>query len=119
MGRTRRAPHGFPPAFIDEVSHLISQNAGGPMPEPVVPPDPAAPGALFRGETTAVCVESDGRVASAAPAPALLVPGAFNPVHAGHWGLAEVAARLTGTAAAFELSVTNVDKPPLGPDEVR
>jgi nicotinamide mononucleotide (NMN) deamidase PncC len=76
-------------------------------------------GALFRGEVEAVCVEPDGLVRTDAPAPRLAVPGAFNPVHAGHWGLADVAARLTGLAPAFELSVTNVDKPPLGPEEVR
>jgi nicotinamide mononucleotide (NMN) deamidase PncC len=75
--------------------------------------------ALFRGEVAAVCVEPDGRVRTDAPAPRLVVPGAFNPVHAGHWGLAEMAERLTGFSAAFELSVTNVDKPPLGPEEVR
>jgi hypothetical protein len=33
--------------------------------------------------------------------------------------LAEVGGRLTGTGADFELSVTNVDKPPLGEEEVR
>jgi hypothetical protein len=85
--------------------------------ERTVAPGPLA--AFFRGETDAVCVESDGRARAGGPAPALLVPGAFNPVHAGHWGMAEVAARLTGSAAAFELSITNVDKPPLDPDEVR
>ncbi len=75
--------------------------------------------ALFRGEVAAACVESDGRVRAGVPAPRLVVPGAFNPIHAGHWGLAEVAGQLTGLTAAFELSVTNVDKPPLGPEEVR
>jgi nicotinic acid mononucleotide adenylyltransferase/nicotinamide mononucleotide (NMN) deamidase PncC len=75
--------------------------------------------ALFRGEINAACVESDGRVRTGAPTPALLLPGAFNPIHAGHWGLADAAAKLTGSSAAFELSVTNVDKPPLGPGEVR
>jgi hypothetical protein len=79
--------------------------------------DPLA--ALVRGEGAAVCVEVDGRMRVGGPAPALLVPGAFNPVHGGHWGLAEVAARLTGSAPAFELSVTNVDKPPLAPEELR
>jgi hypothetical protein len=79
--------------------------------------DPLA--ALLRGEVAAACVECDGRLRANAPAPKLLVPGAFNPVHAGHHGLAEVGAKLTGLAAAFELSVTNVDKPPLGADEVR
>jgi len=75
--------------------------------------------ALLRGERGAVRVEGDGRIGADAPAPTVVVPGAFNPIHAGHWGLAEVGARMTGSAAAFELSVTNVDKPSLGADEVR
>jgi nicotinamide mononucleotide (NMN) deamidase PncC len=75
--------------------------------------------ALVRGEVAAVVVENDGRIRTDAPAPRLVVPGAFNPVHGGHWGLAGAAARLTGLSAAFELSVTNVDKPTLGPEEVR
>jgi hypothetical protein len=80
-------------------------------------PDPLA--SFLRGEAAAVCVESDGRVRGPGAAPKVLVPGAFNPAHEGHWGLAGVAARLTGAAAAFELSVSNVDKPPLAAEEVR
>ena len=52
------------------------------------------------------------------PAKALL-PGSFNPVHRGHWELAAVAERLLGQAVAFELSVANVDKPPLAAEEIR
>lgn len=50
--------------------------------------------------------------------PALLLPGAFNPVHAGHWGLAETARDLLGGEVAFELSLHNVDKPELDAAEV-
>lgn len=74
---------------------------------------------FLRGVTSTTCVELDGRVRSDAPWPMLLVPGAFNPIHQGHWQLAEVAARRTGRVPAFELSVTNVDKPPLADAEVR
>src|SRR5205823_10578120 len=51
--------------------------------------------------------------------PAVLLPGSFNPVHAGHWGLADVAARLLRAEVAFELSLENVDKPPLTVEEVQ
>ncbi len=74
---------------------------------------------FLHGELPAVCVEPDGRFNPQAPPPRLLLPGAFNPVHAGHWGMADAAARRTGLPAAFELSVVNVDKPPLTPEEVR
>lgn len=43
--------------------------------------------------------------------PRALLPGSFNPVHDGHWGLAQAAARRLGHPVAFELSVRNVDKP--------
>jgi nicotinamide mononucleotide (NMN) deamidase PncC len=75
--------------------------------------------ALLRGEIAALCAEVDGRLRTDAPPPAALLPGAFNPVHAGHWGMAAAAARRTGRSVAFELSVVNVDKPPLAAEEVR
>jgi hypothetical protein len=40
-------------------------------------------------------------------------PGAFNPLHAGHRGMAAVAEEMLGAAVDFELSILNVDKPPL------
>ena len=47
------------------------------------------------------------------PTPKLLFPGAFHPFHSGHRLMAEVAARRLGGPVAFELSIANVDKPPL------
>jgi hypothetical protein len=75
--------------------------------------------ALLDGRLSALCVERDGRLHADAPRPLLLLPGSFNPIHHGHRTLAEVAARLAGMAAAFELSIVNADKPPLAAEEVR
>jgi hypothetical protein len=47
------------------------------------------------------------------------MPGSFNPVHAGHVSLARVAEELRQQPLAFEISVTNVDKPPLADRTVR
>jgi Cytidylyltransferase-like len=67
----------------------------------------------------AVCVEPDGIIRVADLRPTAILSGSFNPLHEGHRRLAEVAARRLGTPVAFELSVFNVDKPPLDDDEVR
>jgi hypothetical protein len=48
----------------------------------------------------------------------VLLPGSFNPLHEGHRGLADVASEIAGAPATYELSVVNVDKPPLDLPEV-
>ncbi|HYO25422.1 MAG TPA: hypothetical protein VEQ85_10800 [Lacipirellulaceae bacterium] len=53
-----------------------------------------------------------GALSSDAPLP-VVFPGAFNPVHAGHLRMAAAAEARLGLPAAWELSVTNVDKPAL------
>lgn len=74
---------------------------------------------LLAGELDRVTAEPDGRMRVLAPRPRVLLPGSFNPVHAGHALLARVAEELSRQPLAFEISVTNVDKPPLAGDMVR
>ena len=47
-----------------------------------------------------------------------ILPGAFNPVHHGHWQLLDAAASFLGCPVVFELSIDNVDKPVLCASEV-
>ncbi len=42
-----------------------------------------------------------------------IFPGAFNPLHDGHRRMAELAGALLGLPVEFEISIENVDKPPL------
>jgi len=74
---------------------------------------------LLAGELDRVTVQPDGQMMLSAPQPLVLLPGSFNPLHEGHVLLARVAEELRQQPLAFEISVTNVDKPPLAGETVR
>ncbi|HVZ07166.1 hypothetical protein [Rhodopila sp.] len=74
---------------------------------------------LLGGEHDRVSVHPDGQMALLAPPPAVLLPGSFNPVHDGHVSLARIAEDVRQCPVAFEISVINVDKPPLARETVR
>jgi nicotinamide mononucleotide (NMN) deamidase PncC len=76
-------------------------------------------GAFLAGKLPALCVAPDGRMLAGVPAPKVVLPGSFNPLHEGHTALAAAGARLAGAPAAFEMTVVNADKPPLPEGEVR
>ncbi|MCE2404653.1 MAG: hypothetical protein J4F43_05785 [Dehalococcoidia bacterium] len=70
------------------------------------------------GGVSRLVVEQDGRMREGAPVPGAVLAGSFRPLHDGHTELASVAAETLGMPVTFELSVTNVDKPPLQGREV-
>src|SRR5713101_3806852 len=74
---------------------------------------------LLAGELDRVTVQPDGQMMLSAAQPFVLFPGSFNPLHEGHVLLAPVAEELRQQPLAFEISVTNVDKPPLAGETVR
>ena len=74
---------------------------------------------LLAGELDRVTVQPDGQIMLSAPQPFVLFPGSFNPMHEGHVLLARVAEEVRQQPLAFEISVANVDKPPLAGETVR
>ena len=73
---------------------------------------------LIAGDIDTVTVELDGNMSPDQPLDAPLLPGSFNPFHRGHEGMADAAREILGTEVVYELSVTNVDKPPLSKQEI-
>src|SRR5918911_1609466 len=85
----------------------------GEQPQVATEPAPGLLAAFQRGEVSHVCQEADGRLRADGPPPPALLCGSFNPLHAGHLKLAEVARIRLGVPVAFELGAVNADKPPL------
>jgi nicotinamide mononucleotide (NMN) deamidase PncC len=75
---------------------------------------------LFLGTATAVAISADppaaaavARIGKSGDTQAVVFPGAFNPFHSGHERMAQIAATRYAAPVTFELSIANVDKPPL------
>jgi len=73
---------------------------------------------LLSGEVNSVSVDADGVMSVDATVGGALLPGSFSPLHDGHRELARAAGDMLGTEVCFEISVVNVDKPPLAKEEV-
>jgi len=78
---------------------------------------PGGVAALIGGGAPVRLDFADGGWAAApdAPPPTALLPGSFNPAHAGHMAMAAEAERLLGARPVFEIALRNADKPPIDP----
>jgi nicotinamide mononucleotide (NMN) deamidase PncC len=74
---------------------------------------------LVAGDLARLTVLPDGACLVDAPVPRGVLAGSFNPLHAGHDELARIAGSIIGGRVSFEISATNVDKPPLDSAELR
>jgi nicotinamide mononucleotide (NMN) deamidase PncC len=68
---------------------------------------------LLSGATTIAEARETGEVDSSERAGRVVFPGAFHPRHDGHRAMAKLAAERTGRPVDHELSIVNVDKPPI------
>lgn len=73
---------------------------------------------LLAGDVASVTVDPDGSMLVDETVSNPLLPGSFSPLHYGHQELAAVAEKELGVPFAYELSVVNVDKPPLEEEEI-
>ncbi len=76
-------------------------------------------GLLLAGELDGVEMHLDGVIGPEVErGQRLFLSGSFNPLHEGHERLAAAAGQLSGRRPSLELSIENVDKPPLQRSEV-
>ena len=75
--------------------------------------------ALSEGHVGHVVVGSDGSQTADGTFSGGALSGSFNPLHRGHTRLTSAASAILGAPVAYEISITNVDKPPLELGEVR
>jgi len=65
---------------------------------------------LLEGRVGTITIGPDGTQQIDDPPAGAILSGAFNPLHAGHLGMAAAAATFCGTPVAFDLAVRNADK---------
>jgi len=73
---------------------------------------------LHEGAVAAVTVAPDGGLREGAPRGRVVLSGSFDPLHEGHERLVAAGAAILGRPSAFEISVVNVEKPPLPAGEL-
>lgn len=80
---------------------------------------PQAWGRLFTGTERVVSAAADSGDNTKPGHGAVIFPGSFDPLHEGHRLMARIAEEIAEAPVAFELSITNVDKPTLDFLEIR
>ena len=74
---------------------------------------------LVAGALDTVLVRADGTITPDGGRNGALLSGSFDPLHVGHRELASVASETLGMAVTLEMSIANVDKPPLSAPVIR
>ena len=74
---------------------------------------------LESGDVGSITIKPDGSMLADYPYAGGLLSGSFYPLHKGHLDLSEVAEKLLAEEVMFELSINNVDKPPLARVELK
>jgi len=74
--------------------------------------------AYLNGELPVLEWTPQGQLRPLAQPPKAVLPGSFNPLHAGHLRLAQAAESLLGWAVWFGMSAVNAEKPRQSPEEL-
>ena len=92
---------------LSATEHLIIGGSGDPI------------DLLVAGVIDTVLVRADGTITPNGRPDGAVLSGSFDPLHAGHRELASVASETLEMQVTLEMSVANVDKPPLSAPAIR
>ena len=92
---------------LSATEHLIIGGSGDPI------------DLLVAGAIDTVLVRADGTITPNGRPDGAVLSGSFDPLHAGHRELASVASETLEMQVTLEMSVANVDKPPLSAPAIR
>ena len=73
---------------------------------------------VLNGDREWIGIDDDGTVIDEIRPNLSFLPGSFNPLHEGHIALAQTAKIYLGCPVVFELSIRNLEKPPLDSDQI-
>ncbi|WP_322822264.1 hypothetical protein [Chloroflexus sp.] len=73
---------------------------------------------ILSGRVGSITITPTGERRIDDPPPGAILPGSFNPLHAGHLGMQRAVVVMTGKPVHFELTVRNADKGELALEEI-
>ena len=92
---------------LSATEHIVIGGSGDPL------------DLLVAGALDSVLVHADGTITANGRPDGAVLSGSFDPLHAGHRELATVASETLAMPVTLEMSVANVDKPPLSAPAIR
>ena len=106
-------------ALADVALHVLTDSCGVTAAMPALMDTETLAADIAAGDAAWQALLAGERQVVGDEGPRALFPGAFHPLHDGHRRMAQLAAKRLGVPVVHEISIHNVDKPPLNFHDMR